>query len=182
MGEQDMKRLGPLCTPYGLSEKQRQIIWDAVNTNIVDVLASDHAPHTEDEMQPGWKDAWSIPFGNPQLDHFVSILLTKANEKFTTIENIIEKCSENPAKLLGIYPRKGVIQIGSDADFTIIDPHKKMTLSNNNLYTKVGWSPYKDWQINGCPVMTIVRGDIVMQDGKVTAKPGCGKFISGTRA
>jgi dihydroorotase-like cyclic amidohydrolase len=132
-------------------------------------------------MEPGWQDAWSIPFGNPQLDHYVSALLTKVNEGYTTLENLVKTCSEMPAKVLGVYPRKGAVQVGSDADLTIIDLSLRQILSNNNIYTKVGWSPYDGFKTHGRPVMTIVRGKVVMRDGIVTAKPGWGQFISGVR-
>jgi dihydroorotase-like cyclic amidohydrolase len=181
LNENDMERLGPLATPYGLSEKQQGILWEYLNNGQVDILASDHAPHTKEEMLPGWEDAWSIPFGNPQIDHVVTVLLSKIEERRTSLETLIRAYSEMPAKLLGIYPRKGVIQVGSDADFTVIDLNAKGTLSDGNLYTKVAWSPYSGWKFHGQPVMTIVRGRVVMNQGKVVGEPGWGQFIGGVR-
>jgi dihydroorotase len=181
LNENDMERLGPLATPYGLSAKQQSALWECLNNGQIDILASDHAPHTKEEMSPGWKDAWAIPFGNPQIDHVVTVLLSKVGEGRTSLETLVRAYSEMPAKLLGIYPRKGVIQVGSDADFTIIDQNAKGTLDDSNLYTKVGWSPYTGWDFQGRPVMTIVRGRVVMDQGKVIGQPGWGQFIPGVR-
>jgi len=179
--EKDMERLGPLSTPYGLSEKAQNILWQCLNAGEVDVLASDHAPHTKEEMEPGWKDIWSIPFGNPQLDHVITVMLSRVHEGGTSLETLIRTYSEMPAKLLGIYPRKGVIQIGSDADLTIIDLEATGTLSDKEVYTKVGWSPYNGWKFSGRPVMTIVRGRVVMDQGRVRGEQGWGQFIPGVR-
>jgi dihydroorotase (multifunctional complex type) len=181
LGEKDMERLGPLVTPYGLSEEQQSILWQGLNTDKVDVLASDHAPHTKEEMEPGWKDIWKVPFGNPQLDHVIPVLLSRINEGYTSLETLIRTYSEMPAKLVGIYPRKGAIQVGSDADLTIIDLNATGTLSDKDVYTKVGWSPYNGWKFKGRPVMTIVRGRVVMSQGKVIGEQGWGQFIPGVR-
>ena len=181
LNDQDMERLGPLATPYGLSEKEQKVLWDRLNEGQVDILASDHAPHTKEEMEPGWKDTWSIPFGNPQLDHVIPVLLSKVMEGRTSLEALVRTYSEMPAKLIGVYPRKGVIQVGSDADLTVLDLHAKGVLSDSTVYTKVGWSPYHNWRFHGRPVMTLVRGSVVMSDGKVTGKPGHGQFIPGVR-
>jgi dihydroorotase len=181
LSDRDMERMGPLATPYGLTEAQQAVLWKALNRGLVDVLASDHAPHTRDEMEPGWTDTWSIPFGNPQLDHVLPVMLTRVNAGMTTLERLVEAYSETPAKLLRVYPGKGTIEVGSDADLTIIDMNSAGTLSDDGLYTKVGWSPYSGWQYRGKPVMTIVRGRVVMKDGIVTGEPGWGAFVPGSR-
>ena len=179
LGEEDMAKLGPLCTPYGLPAEQRRVLLEYVKKGWVDVLGTDHAPHTKEELEPGWKDAWSIPFGNPQLDHVSAILLTRVNEGVLTIESLAKVLSENPARLIGAYPRKGAIRIGSDADLAVIDMNKKGTLTDAECYTKVGWSPYSGKQYHGRVVMTISRGEIVMRDGQVSGNPGRGRFIAG---
>lgn len=181
LDNEDMQRLGPRATPYGLTKEQQATLWRALNSGLVDVLASDHAPHTQEEMEPGWKDTWSIPFGNPQLDHVIPVMLTKVNAGATTLETLVRTYSEMPARLLRVYPQKGAIQVGSDADLTIIDMNKTGVLSNSEVHSKVGWSPYDGWPYRGRPVTTIVRGRVVMQDGNVTGEPGWGRFIPGAR-
>jgi dihydroorotase-like cyclic amidohydrolase len=81
------------------------------------------------------------------------------------------------AKIFGIYPRKGALQIGSDADITIVDPKKTMTIRSENLYTKVAWTPYEAYEVKGIPVYTIVRGSVVMENSQVIGKAGYGEFV-----
>ncbi|WJR75810.1 dihydroorotase family protein [Bradyrhizobium sp. NP1] len=176
---EDMKRMGPLCTPYGLPDAVRMNILRDIERGFVDVLGSDHAPHTREELEPGWKDAWRIPFGNPQLDHFVSALLTYVDQGILSLQTLVRTLAENPARLIGVYPKKGAIQVGSDADFAVLDLGAKGTFSNDGIQTKVGWSPYAGRAFTGRPVMTISRGRIVMRDGAVVGEPGWGQYIDG---
>ncbi len=177
---EDMKRMGPLCTPYGLPNSVRMNLMKSIEDGTVDVLGSDHAPHTREELEPGWKDAWAIPFGNPQLDHFLSALLTYVDKGTLSLTTLARTLAEKPAKLAGLYPRKGAIKIGSDADFAVLDLSAKGTFNDQNLGTKVQWSPYSGHPYVGRPVMTIVRGQIVMRDGIVSGTPGTGRFIDGS--
>lgn len=176
---EDLEQKGPLAVPYAMSPENQQMLVDCANAGWVDVFATDHAPHTKEEMEPGWTDAWSIPFGNPQVEHYVTALLSLVSAGRMSLETVIRTCSEAPAKLMGAWPRKGAIQVGSDADLAVLDMNAKGTLDNSNIYTKVGWSPYAGRPFHGRPVMTVVRGAIVMQDGKVIGEPGSGRMISG---
>lgn len=176
---EDMRRMGPLCTPYGLPDSVRMNLMASIEDGTVDVLGSDHAPHTREELEPGWKDAWKIPFGNPQLDHFLAALLTYVNRGTLSLATLARTLAENPAKLVGLYPKKGVIRIGSDADFAVLDMNAKGTFTNENLGTKVQWSPYAGHQYFGRPVMTVLRGQVIMRNGIVSGAPGTGEFQNG---
>lgn len=176
---EDMRRMGPLCTPYGLPDSVRMNLMASIEDGTVDVLGSDHAPHTREELEPGWKDAWKIPFGNPQLDHFLAALLTYVNRGTLSLATLARTLAENPAKLVGLYPKKGVIRIGSDADFAVLDMNAKGTFTNENLGTKVQWSPYAGHQYFGRPVMTVLRGQVIMRNGIVSGVPGTGEFQNG---
>lgn len=95
----------------------------------------------------------------------------------TTLDTLVRACCENPAKVLGFYPRKGAIQVGSDADLTICDLNIQKTITSDGLYTKCGWTSYEGETYKGFPVATILRGQIVMRNGKVLAEPGTGKVL-----
>ncbi|MCC6195119.1 MAG: dihydroorotase family protein [Burkholderiales bacterium] len=177
LGEEDMARLGPLSTPYGLPADQRAELLELVERGDVDVLATDHAPHTKEELEPGWKDAWSIPFGNPQLDHVSAILLTLANQGVLSLRTLVRVLCENPARLIGAYPTKGTIRAGADADLVVVDMNATGTLTDAECYTKVKWSPYSGRSYHGRAVATVSRGAIVMKDGVVTGKPGHGRLV-----
>lgn len=180
LGEEDMRRMGPLSTPYGLPAAQRSTLLSYVRNGMVDVLATDHAPHTKEELEPGWQDAWSIPFGNPQLDHASAVLLSLVNDDVLTLDSLVRVLAENPAKLIGAFPKKGALRVGSDADIAVVDMGATGMLNDDECYTKVKWSPYSGRTYRGRVVMTIARGEIVMNDGKVAARPGRGRFVTGS--
>lgn len=180
LGEEDMARMGPACTPYGLPKNVRDALLRCVRNGQVDVMATDHAPHTRDELEPGWKDAWSIPFGNPQLDHASAVLLTLVNEGVLTLDNLVQTLSTGPAKLTGLYPTKGTLRVGADADLAIVDMDQAGVLTDAECYTKVKWSPYSGRAYKGRVCMTVAGGRVVMENGVVNAEPGTGRFIPGS--
>ncbi|CCX58250.1 putative uncharacterized protein [Blautia hydrogenotrophica CAG:147] len=83
-----------------------------------------------------------------------------------------------PSKIFGLYPRKGCIQPGADADLTIVDMEKEWTVTHEEMYSKTKYTPYDGFQLKGKPVMTIVMGSIVMEDGKIVGKPGHGRMVN----
>jgi dihydropyrimidinase len=85
--------------------------------------------------------------------------------------------SENPARIFGLYPKKGIIQVGSDADITIFDPEKEVTIKADNLHSKAAYCVYEGWKVKGYPVMTVLRGQVLLDHGKLEKGPGFGKFI-----
>lgn len=175
---EDLDKRGPLAVPYAMTPQQQQMLLDCTNRGWVDVYGTDHAPHTKEEMAPGWTDAWSIPFGNPQVEHYTTALLKFVSDGKMSLETLVRVCSEQPARLMGVWPRKGSIQVDSDADFAVVDPDARGVLSDEGVYTKVGWSPYSGLEYHGRPVMTVVRGRVVMRDGKVTGQPGWGQLLT----
>ncbi len=94
-----------------------------------------------------------------------------------SLELLVSVLADTPAHLYGLYPRKGTIQIGSDADFTIIDLHQNYTLKADEMYTACKWIPYEGWHLKGRVTHTILRGKIIAKDGKITGAPGYGTFI-----
>ena len=175
----ELEELGPLVLPGGLlPEKRVEVIWDALRTETIDVLATDHAPHTREEVIETFKkNPWEAPFGCPQLEHYVSVFLNEVNNGRMTLGQLLRITTSNPAKLINVYPRKGTIQVGSDADFAIVDMKKETVLSSKHVYTKVGWTPYEGRRVKGIPIKTIRRGEVIMEDGEVFGKPGSGEFI-----
>ena len=177
-GFADLDAKGPLAVPYAMTPQKQQMLLDCTNRGLVDVYGTDHAPHTRAEMEPGWKDAWSIPFGNPQVEHYITALLTHVAAGRMSLETLVRVCAEQPARLMGVWPRKGVIQVDADADFAVLDLNARGTLTDAEVYTKVGWSPYSGMQYHGRPVMTVVRGRVVMRNGKVEGEPGYGRLVT----
>ena len=178
---ENVEKLGPYCLGFWVPEHHVEALWRGIEDGTVDLIGTDHAPHTKEEKDVGWKDMWQSPGGEPQIQDYLKLFLTAVNEGRLTLDKLVRITSYNPARIFGVYPRKGTIQVGSDADLTIVDMKKEETISNETTYTRVGWTPYHGRKVKGVPVYTIVRGKVVMQDGKVVGKPGDGEFITPVR-
>jgi dihydroorotase-like cyclic amidohydrolase len=99
------------------------------------------------------------------------------NKGKISLERFVESCCTAPAKVFGLYPKKGVIQVGSDADIVVIDPKKKLKIKADNLLHVCDWTPFEGWEVEGIPVLTLVKGKIMMKDGEVYGEPGWGNFV-----
>jgi len=172
----DVKKLGPFAVT-ATTPTNREALWAALFDGTIDLIATDHAPHLGEEMESGWKDINGIPYGEPGIQEYLSLLLTEVNRGRLPLERLSKLCSENPARTFGIYPRKGAIKVGSDADFAVVDMKREQKIRPG--YSKCGWTPYEGWRVKGLPVKTIVRGTVVMDDGTITVKPGFGDWIPG---
>jgi len=167
-------KYGPYAVPWG---KDPKIAWDLIKNGWADVALIEHAPHTPEEVEPGWKNMWDIPLGLLGIQEFLPIMLTNVNRGNISIHDLIRVTSENPAKIFGLYPLKGAIQIGSDADLTIVDMEKEQKFTKDMVLSKSGWTLFDGDTFKGWPIQTLVRGKTVMKNGNITGKPGQGKFI-----
>jgi dihydroorotase-like cyclic amidohydrolase len=174
-----IERHGPLALGQWLPESHAEALWEAVLDGTIDVIGSDHTPHTRAEKEPGWTDMFSTPGGSPTIQHYLSLLLTAASEGRITVERINELCSTAPARLLGWAGRKGTIEPGADADLVVIDPAAEHTISEADVLSKCGWTVLDGRVVRGMPTMTIRRGEVAMSDGVVHATPGSGRPAGG---
>ena len=138
-------------------------LWTAIKNNIVDVLGSDHAPHTKENKQ---KEYPNSPSGMPGVQTIFPVMLDHVNNGKLALEQLIKLMCENPCKIFGIK-NKGYIKEGFDADLTITDMNKEVTIKNEMIASKCGWTPFNNHKVKGFPVGTIVNGNLVMSDGKV---------------
>lgn len=156
-------------------------LWKGLQNGDVQVVATDTC--TFDTKQ---KAAWNgdfrmIPFGLPGVETMIPLMYTEGvGKNRLTVNQLISLTSTNPAKLFGMYPQKGTIAVGSDADLVIFDPEKKVTLKAQNLQTNCDWSPFEGWKLVGYPSITISRGKVVAEDGKFVGDVGYGKFLKRT--
>ena len=154
---------------------------EALRQGILDhefqVVATDHCAFTR-EQKLSSSDCRTIYPGIPGTEEMLVLLNTfKDGHPEMTMSDIVRLVSTEPAKLFGIYPKKGSLELGTDADITILDPSKKWTLSDKNVHSASHYTPYRDFKVNGKVKTTILRGKIIMNDGKYYGKPGEGKFI-----
>jgi dihydroorotase (multifunctional complex type) len=178
---QNVEKMGPYCLGFWVPDEHAEALWAGIKDGTVDVVGTDHAPHTKEEKDVGWKDMWQSPGGEPQIQDYLRLFLTEVNRGRITLDQVVRIASYNPARIFGVYPRKGVIQAGSDADLVIVDLEREETIRNDSTYTKVGWTPYDGRKVKGAPVLTMVRGKVVMENGAVVGKPGDGGFIPPVR-
>jgi len=177
--EEDVKRRGPWVkfAPPARSRETVAEMWRLLQGGWIDTVASDHAPYSKEAKEAGLEDMLAAPNGIPGLETILPLMLTGVNEGRLSIERLAAVMSENPARIYGIYPRKGALLPGSDGDIVIVDMKKRKRIRNDELLTACGWSPYEGLEVTGAPVHTVIRGDIVLEEGEVVGREGLGTFI-----
>lgn len=174
-----LKEKGPFakCTPPFRRPENTKKMWQYIEDGTIDFIASDHSSYTIEEKEAGLKNIWLAPNGLPGIATMVPKMIEAALVKRNiSLQRFVQMMSTNISKIFNIYPKKGTILPGSDADFTIIDKNKKWTINGEDLY-KCGWSPYDGHEVQGYIDKTIVRGKIIYENGKVNHAKGFGEFI-----
>ncbi|MDA8685660.1 dihydroorotase [Robiginitalea sp.] len=150
--------------PAVKSAEDRDALWAAVLDNRIDILATDHAPHTlEEKDQPYLKS----PSGGPLVQHVLPALMEKYREGIISLEQIVEKSCHNPAILFQL-DRRGYIREGYFADLTVVSENRPWTVSKGNILYKCGWSPFEDTQFNSAVQYTFVNGHLAYDNGKIS--------------
>jgi dihydroorotase len=162
------KTVPPLRTPKDVSS-----LMDGLINGAVDIIASDHAPHTIEEKERGFAEA---PSGIPGLETTLPLILTEMSEGRIALKRLVEATSENPSKIFGLK-RIGRIAEGYNADIVIVDLRKEKTIRACNFHSKAKYSPFEGRNVKGVPVLTLVNGTPVMQDGEIIGEPGVGKIV-----
>ena len=147
-------------------------LWAAVNSGVVDVIGSDHAPHTLEEKNKPYPQS---PSGVPGVQTLIPIMLNEVNKGKMRLEKFVELVTENPRRLFNCK-NKGRIEVGFDADFTVIDLKREQIIEKKWLASKVGWSPFEGQKVKGWPVMAILKGEIAMRDEKIV-RPNTGEAV-----
>jgi len=161
------------------SKEDNKALWSGLAREIVKTVGSDHCPFTSAQKDLGKDDFTKIPNGLPGTEVILPILFSEGvGKNRINLNQLVKVTSFNTAKLFGLYPRKGTIAKGSDADLAILDPNFKMELSQENLHTKIDYTIYEGLKVKGVPVTTISRGKPVIFDRQFVGKRGEGEFIS----
>ncbi len=160
-----------------LRSKDDQLrLWEGLNDGTIDVLASDHAPYTKEEKEKGFDNIYDAPSGGVVIETSLPLMLDAVNKDMISLERLVEVFSTNPAMMNGLYPMKGDLMLGSDADIVIADMNMPFHIKGENLKTIQKITPYEGMKGTGMPIMTLVRGQVVYEDGQVIGKPGYGIF------
>lgn len=178
--EDDMERLGARAkiNPPLRSLDERDLLWKLCAAGHVDMVTSDHAPWTLDRKS--YANIFDNASGVPGVEVLVPMIYSEGVAKGRlSIHDLARLLSQRPAEIFGLSSRKGQIRIGGDADLMIIDPTVEWTLNEADLLSSAGWSPYHGWRMQGKVTKTIVRGQVVFDNGDVVGQPGIGQFVPG---
>jgi dihydropyrimidinase len=174
-----------ICSPAPRGKAESDGLWDAIRAGTIDVISSDHSGHSFSKEGVGKRKYGTdapftrIPNGVPGLAARLPIVFSEGVSKGRIdLQTFVRLTATNPAKLFGLYPRKGTIAPGVDADLVLWDPEKRVTITNSLMQHAIDYTPYEGLEVTGWPVTTIARGRTVMRDNLVMAEPGSGRFLA----
>lgn len=169
---------GPLaiCTPPYREQWDIDQLWRGIASGAISTVGSDHSPHPrETKLQ---SNVFKTPVGTPQVETMLRVMFHRGViEGRITLQRLVAVMCENPARVFGLYPKKGTLAVGSDADVVVIDPRRARTIDVDQLHSSVDYNTYAGWRLLGEPVHTMQRGRDVLVDGQLRAAPGEGQFV-----
>lgn len=172
-----LQKQGPLAKvgPPLRTEKDRLALWDAIRKGVIDTVASDHAPKAKKIDDPFFE----APYGSPQTETMLTVIYDEGVNKGRVKPNkLVQLFSENPARIFGLYPKKGTIQKGADADIVIFDPKQVHTIQHQTQHSHAPYTLYEGRKCKGKPVLVMQRGRVVVENEEMKGKPGAGEFLS----
>src|SRR6058998_2959469 len=166
-------------TPPPRAKENQEILWNAVRTDTLSAISTDHCAFLWDGQKSMGKDDFSkIPNGGPGLENRLQMIHefgVRAGR--ISLNRMVELLCTNPAKLFGLYPRKGTIAVGSDADIVVFDPERKVTISAANQHSKTDYNLYEGTEVTGTPEVVLLRGHVLVEGDELVAEPGIGQFV-----
>ncbi len=156
------------------SEEDQTDLWTALRDGTLNIVSSDHAPKKKNPNG----DFLTEGFGSPQIETLLPVTYDWGiNRGLISLVRLVQVLCENPARVFGLYPRKGTIEVGSDADLVVYDPTREFTIKSENQHSNVGYTLYEDRKVLGWPVMSFQRGKPVLENGEIVSEPGSGQFL-----
>jgi dihydropyrimidinase len=175
--EKDFEGAKWVMSPPLREKKDRAALWAGINAGLLQVVATDHCPFMWEQKKMGEKDFSKIPNGHPAIEHRVELLFSEGVKTGKiSLNKFVEVTSTNAAKIFGMFPQKGSIAIGSDADLILFDPNEKHTISAKTHHMNCDYSAYEGWEVTGKTKTVLLRGKKVISDNEVLVEKGCGKF------
>jgi dihydropyrimidinase len=176
--EKDFEGAKWVMSPPLREKKDQTTLWAGINQGLVQVVATDHCPFRWEQKLMGKDDFSKIPNGHPAIENRMELLYSEgvATGKIT-LNKYVEVACTNPAKIFGLFPKKGTIAVGSDADLVLFDPAEKHIISAKTHHMNVDYSAYEGWEITGKVKTVLLRGKVVIDNGTCVVEKGYGKFI-----
>jgi dihydroorotase len=175
-----IQRLGSYALSYWVPEKNVPGLWEGLRDGTIDIVATDHAPHTREEKEIGWTDGWKAHTGTPSTQFYYSMFMTAALEGKISLERVVEACSAKPAELFKLA-NKGALKVGADADLVLVDLNREYEVRDEDVLSLIGWSPYAGRKLKAKPVRTLVRGTTVYLNDQVIGQKGFGQHAKAVR-
>jgi dihydropyrimidinase len=170
-----------ICSPPIKSARDRDAVHAAILDGSMHVVGGDHGAFGEDQKDERQESFDRVPNGLPGIETRLPLTYTRGVvEGGMALTRFVQLVSANPAKLFGLYPRKGTIAVGSDADLIVVDPGKERAVSPERMHLPIGWNPYTGHVLRGFPDLVLSRGDVVVDGDRCLAKPGRGTYVPGT--
>jgi dihydropyrimidinase len=170
-------------TPPPRLKANQEILWNAVRTNVLQAISTDHCAYLFDGQKDAGKDDFrQIPNGGPGLENRLQMIHHfGVRDGRISLNRMVELLCTNPAKLFGLYPRKGTLAVGSDADVVVFDPDKRVTISAATHHSRSDYNLYEGTEVQGSPEIVLLRGNVIVHGDQLLAKPGSGQFIKRAR-
>src|SRR3954471_3350044 len=170
-------------TPPPRDKVNQDVLWNAVRTDTLSAISTDHCAFLWDGQKTIGKDDFSkIPNGAPGLENRLQMIHEfGVRGGRISLNRMVELLCTNPAKLFGLYPRKGTIAVGSDADIVVFDPEKKVTITAANQRSKTDYNLYEGTEVTGSPQVVLLRGHVLVENGELAARPGIGQYVARAR-
>lgn len=176
--EQNFEGAKWVMSPPLREKKDQEALWAGLNQGMVNVVATDHCPFMWEQKLMGKDDFSKIPNGHPAIENRMELLFSEGVSKGKiTLNKYVEVAATNAAKIFGMFPKKGTIAVGSDADIILIDPNEKHTLSAATHHMNVDYSGYEGWQLTGKVKTVLLRGQIAIDNNECKVPKGYGQFI-----
>jgi dihydropyrimidinase len=167
-----------VMSPPLREKKDQAALWAAINQGLVQVVATDHCPFKWQQKLMGQDDFSRIPNGHPAIEHRLELLYSEGVQPGRiSLNKFVEVACTNPAKIFGLFPRKGTIGIGSDADLVLFDPNRRHRITAATHHMNVDYSAYEGWEVTGRVETVLLRGQVVIDHNQCLVVKGNGKFI-----
>ena len=174
----ELVRQGPIAkvAPPLRTSDDIDAVRDGIRDGVIQIVATDHAPHSPEEKQAGASNIWKAPGGFPGVQTFLPVMLKLVGDGVLDYSDLVRISCETPAKIFGLYPKKGSFAVGADADLVLIDPTRSFTIRSQDQQSKARQTPFDGWVAPATPHLVLLRGCVVMRNGHPVGEP-IGRFL-----
>ena len=163
--------------PLRTTEDQAAL-WEGLRTGDIQAIGSDNCSWTVEQKAVGADDFRKVPYGVPGLETEMRVVYSEGVARGRlSLHTFVAAFATNPARIFGLYPRKGTIAVGSDADLVLFDPARTERIDARRLHSRAGYDPFEGFDVTGVPVLTVARGEIVAREGRLLSRPGRGEHL-----